>query len=287
MHCPLCDRENADTSSFCIYCGAELHNVEDETDAPEIGPDAPEQQRVISGLTRDVRQLRREMRQVLSILSRQGATAAIRQPMSPNPAVGARPAPETPVSEPSFWDRVDLEPIVGGNWLARIGVVAIVIGTAFFLKLAFDNNWIGETGRVALGIATGLAFLGAGERWRARYPVYSQALVGGGVALTYLTIFAAYAIFGLIPMYPGVGLLALVSVASATLAIRHESMALAVIGILGAFIAPFVAGSLTDSYGQVNDIGPSFQLMAYIIVVDVSVLALSTFRNWRWFTTLA
>ena len=62
MPCPLCDRENADTSSFCIYCGADLHNVQDETEVLEIGPEAPEQQRVISGLTRDVRQIQREMR---------------------------------------------------------------------------------------------------------------------------------------------------------------------------------------------------------------------------------
>jgi uncharacterized membrane protein len=53
--------------------------------------------------------------------------------------------------------------LLGGNWLARIGVVALVIGAGFFLKLAFDNDWIGETGRLALGIAGGLAFLGAGN----------------------------------------------------------------------------------------------------------------------------
>lgn len=126
MPCPLCDRENADTSSFCIYCGADLHNVQDETEVPEIGPEAPEQQRVISGLTRDVRQIQREMRQVLSILSLQDDTAVTRQPMSPGPTVEMRTASEAPVLEPSLWHRVDWEPIVGGNWLVRIGIVAIV-----------------------------------------------------------------------------------------------------------------------------------------------------------------
>jgi hypothetical protein len=126
MPSPLCDRENSDTSSFCIYCGAVLHNVQDETEVPEIGPEAPEQQRVISGLTRDVRQIQREMRQVLSILSLQHDTAVTRQPMSPGPTVEMRTASEAPVLEPSLWHRVDWEPIVGGNWLVRIGIVAIV-----------------------------------------------------------------------------------------------------------------------------------------------------------------
>ena len=78
--------------------------------------------------------------------------------------------------------------VLGGNWLARVGVLALIVGTAFFLKLAFDNNWIGETERILLGIVGGLALVGAGEYWRRRYPVYSQALVGGGVAILYLTV---------------------------------------------------------------------------------------------------
>ncbi len=279
MYCPLCDRENADSSSFCVYCGAELHNVEDETDAPEIDPDAPEQQRVISGLTRDVRQLQREMRQVLSILSR--------QTVSSGPTVEMRPIPEAPVLEPSLWDRVDWESIVGGNWLARIGVVAIVIGTAFFLKLAFDNNWIGEPERVVLGILGGLAFLGASQYWLRRYPVYAQALAGGGIGILYLSIFSAFILFSLIGFYPAVGLLLLISCISAALALRHDSLALALIGIAGALMAPFILSWFAEGADVEGLTRQSLHLIAYIIAVDLGVLVLSTFKNWRWLTLMA
>jgi len=262
MRCPLCDRENADTGSFCIYCGAELHNLEDEADTLEIGPDAPEQERVIGDLTRDVRQLQREMRQVLSILSRRDDTAVTRQRVSPDSTVETRPAPEAPVSEPPLWDRVDWEPIVGGNWLARIGVVAIVIGTAFFLKLAFDNNWIGE-------------------------PVYAQALAGGGIGILYLSIFSAFVLFSLIGFYPAVGLLLLISCISAALALRHDSLALALIGIAGALMAPFILSGFADGADARALTGRSLQLIAYIIAVDLGVLVLSTFKNWRWLTLTA
>ena len=287
MPCPLCDRENADTSSFCIYCGADLHNVQDETEVPEIGPEAPEQQRVISGLTRDVRQIQREMRQVLSILSLQDDTAVTRQPVSPDTTLEMRTASEAPVLEPSLWHRVDWEPIVGGNWLVRIGIVAIVIGTAFFLKLAFDNNWIGEPERVVLGILGGLAFLGASQYWLGRYPVYAQALAGGGIGILYLSIFSAFVLFKLIGFYPAVGLLLLISCISAALALRHDSLALALIGISGALMSPFILNGFAEGADAGGLTGQSLHLIAYIIAVDLGILVLSTFKNWRWLTLIA
>ena len=96
----------------------------------------------------------------------------------------------------------DWEWLFGGNWLARIGIVAVIIGVAFFLKLAFDNDWIGETGRVVLGLAGGIALLAAGEFWRRKYPVWAQPLTGGGLAVLYLAIYAAQALYGLIPPGP-------------------------------------------------------------------------------------
>ena len=188
------------------------------------------------------------------------------------------PAKETP-AKPKEWEQ-----ILGGNWLARVGVIALIIGVGFFLKFAFDNNWLGPTSRVILGIVAGLAMVGGGYYWKKRYPTLAQAICGGGIALLYLSIFAAFNIFSLIPLYPAVGLLLLVSIGSAALAVRLNSMALAIIGIVGAFSAPFILGSAAPGAAQT---GQGIQLLAYIIVVDLGVLALSTFRNWRWFNLLA
>jgi len=153
-----------------------------------------------------------------------------------------------------------------------------VSGVAFFLKFAFDNNWIGPTGQIILGIIAGLGMLGLGYGyyWRKRYPILTQVFSGGGVAVLYLSIFAASAIYNMIHFYVAIALLLLVSMASAALALRYNSMALAIIGILGAFVAPFTLG-----------MGEAWQLLAYVIVVDLGVLFLSTFRNWRWLTLLA
>jgi len=63
-------------------------------------------------------------------------------------------------------------------------------------------------------------------------------------------------------------------------------MALAIIGILGAFVAPFILGAFGER-GAVDRTVQAIQLLAYVIVVDLGALILSTFRNWRWFTLLA
>ena len=179
------------------------------------------------------------------------------------------------------------EQIVGGNWLARIGVLALIVGVAFFLKLAIDNDWIGPTGQVVLGIAVGAALLAAGEHWQRRYPIFAQALSGGGIGILYLSIFAAHSTFGLIDVYLATGILLLISVTAAAIAIRYESRALAIIGILGAFSAPFILGAFSSSsVGDLARTDTGIDLLAYIIAVDVGVLALSAFRNWRWMVLL-
>ena len=173
---------------------------------------------------------------------------------------------------------LDWEWLFGGNWLARIGIVALVVGVGFFLKLAFDNQWIGEIGRVSLGIAGGLALLGFGEFWRRRYPIWAQPVTAGGLAILYLAVYAASALYGLIPPLPALGFFFLVTLTAAALALRYEALTIAIIGILSGFATPLILADLLPD---------QLVLLAYVLVLDVGVLALATFRNWRWFTLLA
>ena len=214
----------------------------------------------------------------------QPATAAT---ASTSPSGGGPPRDHTRAGHEGMFSnfRIDWELIIGENWIVRVGVLAVIIGIGLFLKLAVDNDWIGPVGQFSLGIITGLAFLGGSQYWMKRYPLYAQALAGGGIGILYLSIFAAFGPLDLIGLYPAVGLLFLISVAAAGLAIRHESVSLAVIGIVGAFAAPFLTGITGSALG--TQAGPTYQLLAYVIVVDIGVLALSTLRNWRWFTLLA
>ena len=315
MICPNCGSDNPGDWRFCNACGVGLTQQEESQERADEGqvPDT----RSLAELDEAVRELRAEVRQIRTTLDRYGMRltpdVTLPQRLPAGPPLDASPRPDTtavahtgptaraesPLPQPAQtrggtpspprWQGItmDWEFLLGGNWLARVGVLAVVIGAAFFLKLAFDNEWIGDTGRVVLGIVGGLAFLGAAEYWYRRYPVYAQALAGGGIALLYLSIFASFAFYSMIGLYPATGLLLLVGATSAALALRHESMALAAIGVVGAFVAPFVLGGFAQESKDVVRAGPTMQLMIYVMAVDIGVLALSTFRNWRWLTLIA
>jgi uncharacterized membrane protein len=275
MLCPKCKRENKPTANFCTFCGAPL--LAPEAKGPQEEP----------ALQKEVRRLRKLVIAMNNRLTALEGKPGIAAPPPPEPAPAVAEKAPPPKAKPPKARRGEWEQILGGSWLARIGVLALIIGIGFFLKFAFDNNWLGPSGRVILGIIIGLAMLGAGYWWRKRYPVLTQVLSGGGIAVLYLSIFASFAIYDLVHFYVAFAFLFLVSIASAVLALRYNSMSLAIIGILGAFIAPFVLGAFGEGGLAASEAGRAVQLLGYIILVDIGVLILSTFRNWRWFTLLA
>ena len=78
----------------------------------------------------------------------------------------------------------DLESRIGSHWLNRIGISAVLIGVSYFLKFAFDNNWIGPTGRVAIGLLAGIAIVVWSETFRRRgYRVFSYSLKAVGIGV--------------------------------------------------------------------------------------------------------
>ncbi|NQT30718.1 MAG: DUF2339 domain-containing protein [Deltaproteobacteria bacterium] len=292
MLCPKCNRENLPTSRFCVFCGAPLL----ETEEPKA-----EGSGEMAALREEVRHLRDLVivmnGRLVDLESKQGITAppppepvpvAPIQEVAPPVVVRApEPKAEPPRAKPPKARRGEWEQILGGSWLARVGVLALIIGIGFFLKFAFDNNWLGPTGRGILGVIIGLAMLGAGYWWRKRYPILTQVFSGGGIAVLYLSIFASFAIYDIVHFYVAFAFLFLVSIVSAILALRYNSMSLAILGIIGAFIAPFILGAFGGSGSAAGGAGQAVQLLAYVILVDIGVLILSSFRNWRWFTLLA
>ena len=276
MECSNCGREVSPEANFCSYCGAAVGNA-----AAVAGGGLPA---LVAALQGEVARL---SLRVDALENRQaGPAAAIPAPATPAAATSF-PTPAAPRpgggqggSSDGLGGRLramDWEWLVGGNWLARVGILAVVIGVGFFLKLAFDNDWIGETGRVVLGLAGGVGLLGGGEYWRRQYAVWAQALTGGGIAILYLSVFAAFALYELIPPLPALGFSVLVTLTAAGLALRYEARAIAVLGILGGFAAPLMLAERLPAQAI---------LLGYVLALDLGVLGLATFRNWRWFTLL-
>ncbi len=84
------------------------------------------------------------------------------------------------------------EAVIGGSWLNKIGVVALVIGMA--LLITFTLQHVGPAGKIALGVGVSAALLGGGV-WLEHlegYALFARPLIGGGWALLYFTAYAAH-----------------------------------------------------------------------------------------------
>ena len=106
---------------------------------------------------------------------------------------------------------IDLEFWLGGRGLLLLGVTAGVLAVGFFVKEAIERGWIGPATRVLLGAAIGIAAVIVGERIRARgFRIYGLWLAAGGFSAVYLSIWAAAALYSLVPSLVGFFLMVVV-----------------------------------------------------------------------------
>jgi uncharacterized membrane protein len=214
-------------------------------------------------------------------------SASVRQEQ-PRAAEDQLPPPaavlETPAQErtrrvriPAFavgqTDSASLESRIGSRWLNRIGIVAMLVGVSYFLKYAFDNNWIGAGGRVAIGLVCGIAIVVWSEWFRGRgYKYFSYALKAVGIGALYLSLWAAFQVYSLIP--GGVAFVAMLVVTAATvaMALTQDAEVLAVFAFVGGFVTPVLL-----STGQNREA----QLFTYVSVLDVAALVLVHLKPWR------
>ena len=192
------------------------------------------------------------------------------QPQPPTPQV------VTPVPRPSR-RASEIEFVIGRRWIGWVAVTLILFATAFFLKYAFDNRWIGEVGRVASGVAAGLLMTSFGYRYfRRGWKVFSQILTAGGVVLLYLSAYASFGYYHLVPQKAAFAFLAILIGEAAVLALLYSAPSIAIMALIGGFLTPLLLHSERDQY---------LSLFGYILVLDLGTLAV--LKHWRGLRTLA
>lgn len=192
------------------------------------------------------------------------------QPAVPRPApqVSSRPAPAA-----SLQPKIDLESRIGSHWLNRIGITALLIGISYFLKFAFDNNWIGPAGRVTIGLIAGVAVILWSERFRVKgYQAFSYSLKAVGIGALYLSLWAAFQRYSLIPSGVAFTMMFLVTASAAAMALAQDAQILAAFALAGGFSTPLLL-----STGQNREVA----LFSYLVILDVATLVLVRFKPWR------
>jgi uncharacterized membrane protein len=187
---------------------------------------------------------------------------------SPAPRAPEPPEPPPPPAEPTFLHNL----IFGGNTIVRIGIVVLFFGLVFLAKYAADAGMFPvEVRMTAIAIAA-IALLVIGWRLRESKPAYALNMQGGGIAVLYLTVFASYRLFGLIPPLAAFVLMIAVAAFAAFLAVMQNALPLALIGTIGGFVAPILV-----STGHGNHV----MLFAYMLILNLGVLAIAWKKSWR------
>jgi uncharacterized membrane protein len=162
--------------------------------------------------------------------------------------------------------------LLGGNTVVRVGVIVLFFGVAFLFKFAYEHGMFPIELRL-IGAAIGaVVLLVVGWKLRGSRPGYALSLQGGGVGLLYLTVFAAFRLYSLLPQGPAFVLLIAIALFSAALAVLQDSLALAAFGAAGGFLAPILA-----STGQ----GSHVALFSYYLVLNLGIFAVAFYKSWR------
>jgi uncharacterized membrane protein len=216
--------------------------------------------------------------------SAENANAALASAQAPPPPriehAAAPWAAALPDAAPSFGsydtaapeDGRSLENRIGSEWFNRVGILAMLIGMAWFLKLAMDNHWIGPLGRVLIGLVAGAGLIAWSERFRGRgYAVFSYSLKAVGSGTLYLSLWAAFSLYHLIP--PGVAFAAMILVTAfiGFMAWAQDAELLGLYAIVGALSTPLLVST---------GVNHEVTLFTYLLVLDVAALALVALRPW-------
>jgi uncharacterized membrane protein len=207
------------------------------------------------------------------------------------PSTPAPSFPE-PIIAPSLFERfrssLDIEEMLGTDWLNKLGIVLLVLGIAFFL--AYQLRTMGPAGKVSVGFATAAVMLGAGiwaER-KDRYRILARAGIGGGWALLFFTTYAMYhvpAAHVLESQLTDLVLMLAVAAAMVLHTLRYQSQVVTGLAFLLAFL------TVTISHSNVYSLSAGAVLAAGLVVIvgrtqwfelEVFGIAASYLNHYLW-----
>lgn len=157
-------------------------------------------------------------------------------------------------------------------WVARAGVVLLLVGVSFLLRMGVEQGWLTPAVRVAGGVAIGVALSAFGLLSRTSRPVYSHLLVGGGVVAFYLSAFGAWSVWRLVPYEAAFVFCVFTTAYAFVAAVRLGAESLALLGVVGGYATPFMLLSPEANVPA---------LTAYSLLLLVGYLMVYVYRGWR------
>lgn len=187
--------------------------------------------------------------------------------------VPALSMPPSAAAMPRHDDGGNFEAMVAGRWLNYVGILALLFAVTFFLKYAFDNNWVGPRGRVGIGLLLGSALYPWSHRLLERgYKYFSEGIAGLGAAVLYLSLWAGWHYYAIFSQSSAFALMIVVTAATMVVAVGRNSERIAFLALIGGLITPMLV-----STGENHEVA----LFTYLTILGVGVLGIAWVRNWK------
>lgn len=194
------------------------------------------------------------------------------------PLIPRRYIPDRRENTEVVFEKSFLEKFFSENLLTKIGIITLVLGVAFFVKYAIDQDWINEVGRVGIGILTGAILIGIAHKLRTNYHVFSALLVGGGIAVFYFTITLAFREYELFSQSVAFILLIVVTILSVAFSLLYDRKELAIFSLVGGFASPLMISTGDGNY---------VVLFTFILILNTGMLVISLRKNWHIIGTIS
>ena len=191
----------------------------------------------------------------------------------PSPPVDAVAAYQPPVSPGrKLFDAAKIW-LTTGNAPVKVGAIVLLVGVGLLIREASRRGIFTLTIEVRLIAVAVFAviLLAMGWRQRDRRPIYGRSLQGAAIAVLYLTTYAAFEVYDLIPAAAAAVVVILVTVGAGVLAVTQDARVLAILGIIGGFLAPVLSYSRPDDYVVV---------FSFYTVLSAAIIAVAWFKVW-------
>jgi uncharacterized membrane protein len=186
------------------------------------------------------------------------------------------PAPSSPMSRgrmTSDAGRVNFEEVLAGRWLNYVGILALLFAVTFFLKYAFDNDWVGPRGRVGIGLLAGSVLYPWSHHLLQRgYKYFSEGIAGLGAAVLYLSLWAGWHYYHIFPQSAAFALMIVVTAVTLVVAVGRNSERIALLALIGGVITPLLV-----STGENHEVS----LFTYLLILGAGVLGIAWVRDWK------
>ena len=166
----------------------------------------------------------------------------------------------------------------GENLVVRVGALVLLVGVVLLLKLASQYIDVSMPVRMALVALGGLVITAVGYRTTAKKRSYGLTLQGVGFAVIYLTVFASFKLYGLLPSTLTFAVLALLAGLTVMFSVWQNALPLAVLAFGGAFFAPILV-SRPD--------GSVVMLFSYYLLLNIAVAVIAHYRTWKLLNALS